>query len=107
MEQKKAGPLMEMVRYPPGVPPLFVIDVQIDAVTGLVKGRLGGVSTFSAPNSHRQGGKWWMIPASTTIDSRLYLYDPMVTGHWWWAPDHDMTKSDFEQALASVNGSFR
>jgi hypothetical protein len=51
--KKNAGPSMEVVRYPPGATPLFVIDVQVDAVTGLVRGRLGGVSTFSAPNSHR------------------------------------------------------
>lgn len=102
-----AGPLMEIVRYPPGTGPGFVVDVQLDAVTGLVKGRLGGVSTFSAPNNHRQGGKWWKILPSTTIDPRLYVHDPLMTGHWLWAPDHDIAKNDFEQALRSVNGSFQ
>jgi hypothetical protein len=98
---------MESVRYPPGSGPGFVIDVQLDATTGFVKGRLGGVSTYGAPNNHRNGGKWWSIPPSTIIDPRLYLYDPMVTGHWLWAPDHDMTQHDFEQALATVNVNFR
>lgn len=66
-----SGPKMEIVRYPPGLPALYRTDVTLIAgpaggghVGLLVKGRLEGVSTYSAPNSSvRRGGKWHRIPA--------------------------------------------
>jgi hypothetical protein len=54
----------------------------------------------------RGKGKWWLLPASTVYDDRLYLYETETRGHWHWAPAEDMLLEEFEAILAELNKSF-
>jgi hypothetical protein len=73
-----------------------------------VRGRISGVSCFIRPNNGLRGrGKWWLLPANTEYDDNIIWLYTLDQIHWYWAPDHDMRFTDFEQALAKLNTYFR
>lgn len=70
-----------------------------------VKGKEGGISTFSVRPSGMS--HIWKARKGTTYSSNLYIYESnKVTKHWSIAPARDMTQDEFERHLRTFHSSF-
>jgi hypothetical protein len=70
-----------------------------------VKGRSGGISTFTT-NPPSGNGQVWHLPQGSSYPTALYVWNDHAD-HWSWEPDVDMPLADYQSALASANGNFR
>lgn len=81
-------------------------DVEVFKKNGVdwVRGKVGGISTFSTPPAVGQEKNWWKATKGTTYSDKIYLIQK--GNHWGWAPAYDMPLADYIKLMSQANSYF-